>query len=145
MTDAIILVVFLAAAIERVVEAFVGLIEKDDKAKSGLRKGWNSVIEKVRLDSVGVKRLVAIAAGVGIAAALCYGLDFQLFNEFLDEDLSEGKAKLLTALLIGVGAAPAHEFIRYVEEKKKRAEKQATAEPVAAGPPAAPQPEPVVD
>jgi hypothetical protein len=139
MTDAIILVVFLSAAVERVVEALVGFAETSDEKKQ--KQMGAAALAALPDDArakpmipLGLKRMATIAAGFGIAAALCFGLDFQLINDFIESDLGEDKAKLLTAMLIGGGTAPAHEFIRYVEEKKKKAGNEAVALPAGASP-----------
>jgi hypothetical protein len=132
MTDAIVLAVFLSAAIERVVEAFMGLAESDAEKEQQRKPPAKLAAEPAVVPKygLGLKRFGAMAAGFALAAALCFGLDFQLINDFVETDLGEDEAKLFTAMLIGAGTAPAHEFIRFVEERKKAAEREVSGQPV---------------
>ena len=68
-------------------------------------------------------------ATLGVGFALAFALDLRLFIDLLPSaELGSDEDKILTALVIGGGSDPAHEFLRYIQEKKGKAseEKEAT-------------------
>ena len=74
--------------------------------------------------------IVGVALVFGFGIVIAFGLNLNLIDEiFKGTAISDIGGKWLTALLIGGGAAPAHEIIRYIENKKAKAkEEKAQAE-----------------
>lgn len=118
-TSTFVIIVFLAAAIERTIEAVITpLFDALEKGNYRLPK-WGPVPL--------VRRFVGVVLGLGAGFAIAFGLGLDLFNPLLDrQTLSLLHAKIFTGILLGGGSAPAHELIRYVEEKKDKAKTEAT-------------------
>lgn len=109
----LVLLPFLAAAIERTVEIVMGplgsFIDDWKKAKpEDQRVAW--------------KRFLGFAIALILAALLAFGLDLDFVRPLLGESgLTTDEAKCLTAIALAGGSAPAHELIRLAEEAKKKA------------------------
>jgi hypothetical protein len=72
-------------------------------------------------------RILGLLVTVIVAYVLVESFDLQLIsNVFPSLGLDSSESRALTALLIGSGAAPAHEMMRYIEEKKNKAEREAS-------------------
>jgi hypothetical protein len=95
-----ILLLFLAAAIERTVEV---LIAPFDQA------------------SVAFKRGVAIGLSLAIGAGLAFGLQLDLVGPLTGAaGLTAMQGRAATAIALAGGSAPIHELIRLLEEAKTR-------------------------
>jgi hypothetical protein len=115
-TATFVIIVFLSTAIERTIEAVINPpFDALAEGKYHLPR-W----EAGQL----VKRFVGVVLGLGAGFAIAFGLKLDLFNPLLGggTTLSALHAKIFTGILLGGGSAPAHEVIRYVEEKKGKAE-----------------------
>ena len=103
-SDTILLIGALAIFVERIVET--------------LMKFWPDQTGFVGA----IKQLVAIGAAAGLGFAVVLFLDLHLMKAVIpDAGLTSDQDLVMTALLIGGGSAPAHEVLRYIEEKKKKA------------------------
>jgi hypothetical protein len=98
---AMVLLLFLSAAVERAVEVALMPLEE---LKLSQRKR--------RLLGLGL----AVAAGFGLA----YAVPLDLVGPLLDGGLSGAEGRTITAIALGGGAAPVHELLRLLEELKKR-------------------------
>jgi hypothetical protein len=103
---AIVLLLFLATAVERTVEVALAPFE-----------GWGGpALRKV------VAAGLALAAGAGFA----FGLELDLVGPLLRTEAGEGltaaQGRAATAIALAGGSAPAHELIRLIEETKLRAQ-----------------------
>jgi hypothetical protein len=120
-TSTFVIIVFLATAIERAIEATINpLFDALSNGKYGLPQWQPGEL---------VKRFLALVLGLGGGFAIALGLKLDLINPLLTQSaLNSEQAKILTGILLGGGSAPAHEIIRYVEEKKQKAagEKEVT-------------------
>ena len=117
--DALVVLGALALFGERLVDKILALVWPD--------------VEAGALPSRVYKRargIVGITLVFGFGIVIAFGLNLNLIGEiFKGTATSDIGGKWLTALLIGGGAAPAHELIRYVENKKAKAkEEKAQAE-----------------
>lgn len=61
---------------------------------------------------------ITISVGSGIVTALVFSLDVR---DYLP-NATMNNGEILAGIIAGLGAAPAHELIRYIEEKKHKAE-----------------------
>ena len=112
--DALVVLGALALLIERVVDRFLILIWPDVDAgndPSGIYKRIRGLL--------GVS--LVLAGGIIFAFALDLNLMKQIFP---DLEITATTGKWLTACMIGGGAAPAHEFVRYIENKKAKAKEE---------------------
>ena len=100
---ATLLLLFFAAAIERAVELVIAVLPEDR--------------------GVALRRLVAVTLAIGFGGGLAFGLELDLVGPLLGDEggLSAAQGRAATALALAGGAAPAHELIRLIEEKKTRA------------------------
>jgi len=120
MSESVVLVIFLATAIERIVELITDTID--------LVVGWmNKEVLKADLFKT-AKRVVAYGLALGGGAIVAYGVDLDLIRPLLDlvpddtATFSNSEAKFLTMVLLAGGAAPAHELIKLVTNKKEESE-----------------------
>lgn len=117
-TSTFVIIVFLATAIERTIEAVMTpLFDALKDGKYGLPE-WKA--------GELVKRFAGVVLGLGAGFAVAFGLGLDLFTPLLqtlgpEQALHSAQAKIFTGILLGGGSAPAHELIRYVEEKKQKA------------------------
>jgi len=117
-TSTFVIIVFLATAIERTIEAVINpWFDALEKGKYGLPTWKPGPL---------VRRVVGVVLGLGAGFAIAFGLGLDLFNPLLGNAglkyaLNTVQAKTFTGILLGGGSAPAHELIRYVEEKKQKA------------------------
>ena len=119
MVDSLLIVGTLALVVERFVDRLLQTVWPDVEAGGDPSKTYT------RLRGIIGFGLVFVG-GIIIVFAANLGLMNQIFGGV---DLSPTADKWLTACLIGGGAAPAHEVIRYVENKKAKAkEEKASAE-----------------
>ena len=76
-----------------------------------------------------IKQAVALALTLGLGLLASFIFDFQLISQLLPGlSLSGTEDKFLTGLALAGGAAPAHELMRYVAEKKNKAKKEAASD-----------------
>ncbi len=103
---ALVLLLFLAVAVERAVEVLLAPLE----GRQGPR----------------LRRLTALALSLCLALALVFGLQLDLVAPLLGEEagLSASQGRTLTAIAVAGGSAPAHELIRLIEEAKTRAKQR---------------------
>jgi len=117
-SDSIVLIGGLAVFIERFIETAINIFMPDKKEDEPDWPEWKKHL----------KRLIIMAAMLGLGALLVFGLDLRLMKDILpNADIGNWQDKALSALVIGGGSAPAHELIRYIEEKKKKAEAEKVA------------------
>ena len=114
--NALLVLGALALFGERIVDRILSLVWPDVDAAgnpSGTYKRTRGVI--------------AIALVFGFGVLVTFALNLNLIGEIFETtEVTETGGKWLTALLIGGGAAPAHELIRYVENKKAKAKEEKT-------------------
>ncbi len=117
--NALLVLGALALFGERLVDRILALVWPDVEA--------GAVASKIYKRTRG---LVGIALVFGFGVLIAFGLNLNLMGEIFEGTaISDTGGKWLTALLIGGGAAPAHELISYVENKKAKAkEEKAQAE-----------------
>jgi hypothetical protein len=98
---ALVLLLFLSAAVERAVEVALSPFE-----------AW---------PAKGTRRAVAIALSLAVASGIAFGLRLDLAGPLLNQEaLTETQALAATAIALAGGSAPAHELIRLIEEAKTR-------------------------
>ncbi len=103
---AMVLLLFLSAAIERGVEVVISPFG----------------------DGVGLplKRLVAVVLSLALASALAFGLGLDLVGPLLGSgSVGAAEGRALTAIALAGGSAPVHELLRLIEEAKKQAKEGA--------------------
>jgi hypothetical protein len=103
---AIVLLVFLAVAIERAVEIVLAPFEGRH--------------------STAVRRFFAMVMASALAVAIAFGLGLDLVSPLLNSETGEAttvgdRGRALTAIALAGGSAPVHELIRLIEEAKARA------------------------
>jgi hypothetical protein len=97
---ALVLLLFLSAAVERAVEVALSPLE-----------GWSST----------GRRAVAIGASLLCGVALAFGLQLDLVGPLLEEGvLSPMQGRGVTAIALAGGSGPVHELVRLLEEMKQR-------------------------
>jgi hypothetical protein len=112
MPDILILVGLLAIVVERGIEPFMNFV----KASWGKpEEGQNPKQIAYRVTAF----LVAIILGLLITRL--FGID--LVKEMLPTSRVEN-GWILTGIIIGLGSAPAHEVINYIEQKKNKAKEE---------------------
>ena len=112
MTDTLLLVGTLAIVVERAIEPINNLLKNTlFKGKDPSHLLWRRVIAM----------LLGTAAGVVIAEPM----NLDLVTSLAGASIHGGQ--FLTGLIIGLGTGPAHEVIKYVEEKKNKAKEEARA------------------
>ncbi len=109
MSEGLILLGALALGLERWTELWMNAI-----------KTWGGRAEEGdNLKRFGYRVVaIAISVGSGIVTAVVFGLDVR---DYLPGATIEN-GEILAGIIAGLGAAPAHEVIRYIEEKKHKAE-----------------------
>lgn len=112
MSEGIFVLGAMAVFVERLVEAFVA---------NWWVVGDSEVSKKLR---VAITVTATLVAGIVIAQILDLQLMLDIFPTL---DLEPWQNRVATGIVIGGGAAPAHELIRYVEEKKQKAAKEKAA------------------
>ena len=109
MSDALILMGALALGVERWTELWMNAI----KALFGEPPQGQNLNQFVY-------RLVAMAIGIVSGLVVVNVANFDVFKAVLPEaGIQNGL--LLSGVFIGLGASPAHEIVKYVEEKKNKA------------------------
>ncbi len=123
--DTLVLLAALASAAERATEIALNALWPDPKRMPGLR----------RLAATAMCALAGLVMAAGLQIDLAAGLPGY-------DALAHWQRLALTALLIGGGAAPVHELVRYVEERKRALQAQAAgggqARPAGTAPPDGP-------
>ncbi|MPZ48347.1 MAG: hypothetical protein GEU75_03385 [Dehalococcoidia bacterium] len=98
---AIVLLLFLSAAVERGVEVVLSALD-----------GWQAPAQR---------RLLAVGLSAALSAAIAFGLELDLIGPLLSEEaLTLTQARAATAIALAGGSGPAHELIRLIEEAKAR-------------------------
>ena len=117
--DALLVLGALALFSERLVDRILALLWPDVEAGAKPSKFYQRF-----------RGIIGIALVFGFGILVAFGLKLNLIGQiFKDIAISDTGGKWLTAFLIGGGAAPAHELVRYVENKKAKAkEEKAQAE-----------------
>ena len=117
--DALLVLGALALFSERLVDRILALLWPDVEAGAEPTKFYQRF-----------RGIIGIALVFGFGILVAFGLKLNLIGQiFKDIAISDTGGKWLTAFLIGGGAAPAHELVRYVENKKAKAkEEKAQAE-----------------
>ena len=99
VATAMVLLLFLAAAVERGVEVALAPLE-----------AWQSLP---------ARRSLAVALSLALGAGIAFGLRLDLIGPLLESGaLTATQGKAATALALAGGSAPAHELIRLIEEAK---------------------------
>lgn len=115
VSDSIVVIGALAIFVERFLESVINAVLPDPKEGE-----HPSGIKKIFLT---YKRLLAVMLTASAGLIIAFALDLHLMAHIIPESgLSTTQDKMITGLLIGGGSAPAHEVLRYIEEKKKKAE-----------------------
>ena len=110
LSSALIVLVALSFAVERVVEAVGALVWPDVPSES-----QGEAYRRVR-------RPVAMLLGILLGLILAFVFKLRLATDvFQAEGVSEATAMLLTGVVIGGAVGPVHEFIRWLELKKEQA------------------------
>ena len=112
--DALVVLGALALLIERLVDRLFALIWPDVEAGSNP----SPIYKRIR-GLLGVS--LVFVGGIIFAFAFDLNLMKQIFP---DLNITSTSGKWLTACLIGGGAAPAHEVVRYIENKKAKAKEE---------------------
>ncbi len=117
--DALLVLGALAMFGERLVDRVLVLVWPDVEAGAAVSKIYKQT-----------RGIIALALLFGFGTLIAFGLNLNLISEIFERTAVSGTGgKWITAILIGGGAAPAHELIRYVENKKAKAkEEKAQAE-----------------
>jgi hypothetical protein len=98
----LVLLPFLAAAIERIVEII------------------SPALASIGLNTTELKRIGGLVIAAALAALITYVLDFDLVSPLLKEgSVTADQGKALTLIALAGGSAPVHELIRLIEEAKK--------------------------
>ena len=104
---AVVLLLFLSAAIERVIEVALSPLE-----------GWPR-------DG---RRAVAVGASMLCGLTIAFGLQLDLVSPLLGDDvLTSTQGRGVTAIALAGGSGPVHELVRLVEELKQRSQVEAAA------------------
>lgn len=119
LENALLVLGALALFGERLVDRILMLVWPDVEAGSAV----SGVYKRTR-------GIVGVALVLAFGILVAFVLNLNLISEiFKNTTISDMEGKWLTALLIGGGAAPAHELVRYIENKKGKAkEEKAQAE-----------------
>ena len=118
LDNALLVIGALALFGERLVDRFLVLVWPDVEAGSEASKVYKRI-----------RGIVGIALVFGFGIIVAFGLNLNMIGEiFKDIAISDAGGKWLTALVIGGGAAPAHELVRYVENKKAKAKEEKAQE-----------------
>ena len=117
--NALLVLGALALFGERLVDRILALVWPDVEAGVAASKIYKRI-----------RGLVGFTLVFGFGVLVAFGLNLNLMSEIFEGTaVSDTGGKWLTAFLIGGGAAPAHELVRYVENKKAKAkEEKAQAE-----------------
>lgn len=119
LSDALLVLGALALFGERLVDRILALVWPDVDAGTEPTEFYKRF-----------RGIIGIALVFGFGILVAFGFNLNLIGQiFKGIAMSDTGGKWLTALLIGGGAAPAHELVRYVENKKAKAkEEKAQAE-----------------
>ncbi len=113
VSDSILIIGALAIFVERIVERAINILMPDRQAGQPDWPEWKKRFKLVLTTS-------AVAA---LGLAISFSLDLRLMSQVLPNAQLDGtQDKIITGFLIGGGSAPAHEVLRYIENKKKKAE-----------------------
>ena len=112
MTDVAILLGALAIGVERWTEVWMNL----------LRSVWASPPDGQNYRQT-LQRAAAILVGIVTGVAITSLTDLDFFNTvFPEAQIKNGV--LLSGVVIGLGAAPTHEIVNYIEQKKNKAKEE---------------------
>jgi hypothetical protein len=113
MPDILILVGLLAIVVERGIEPVMNFV-KGHCVKPP---------EKGQDLTQTIYRLIAFTLAVGAGLLITFFCRIDLINEmFPDSEIGNGW--ILTGFIIGLGSAPAHEAVNYIEQKKNKAKEE---------------------
>ena len=114
--NALLVVGALALFGERIVDRVLTLVWPDVEAGATPSKVYKST-----------RGIVGIVSVFGFGILVAFALNLNLIGEIFEGiAISDTGGKWLTALLIGGGSAPAHEVVRYIENKKAKAKEEKT-------------------
>ncbi|TET42314.1 MAG: hypothetical protein E3J66_03790 [Dehalococcoidia bacterium] len=112
--NALLVVGALALFGERIVDRILMLVWPDVEAGATPSRVYKRT-----------RGIVGIVLVFGFGILVAFALNLNLIGEMFEGiAISDTGGKWLTALLIGGGAAPAHEVIRYIENKKAKAKEE---------------------
>lgn len=115
-SDSILIIGALAIFVERSMETFINAVMPDRKSEEPDWPEWRKHL----------KRVIMVVAVAGLGLAISFGLELRLMSQILpNAGLDPTQDKIITGFLIGGGSAPAHEILRYIEGKKKKAAEEA--------------------
>lgn len=139
ISDTLIIVGALAIFVERITELLINSLpwfqdwdpekeEWDAQQKADLAGGQPKPRKEEEVWSRPKKMLkqwLVMGTAIGAAFLIVFLLDLRLVSDiFQSAELSDTQDGVITAFLIGGGSAPAHEIIKYIGNKKKKAEKE---------------------
>ena len=119
LDNALLVTGALALFGERVVDRILALLWPDVEAGANPSKIYTRT-----------RGIVALLLVFGFGSLVAFAFNLNLIGAiFENTEISDTGGKWLTAFLIGGGSAPAHEVVRYIENKKAKAkEEKAQAE-----------------
>ena len=110
--DTFIVIGTLALVVERIVEVWGNILATTILSNKDTDK-WQGLAQ----------RILTFAAGIGIGIFVAVTANVDMFMSLVGSDVDHGE--LLTGITIGLGTAPVHEVIKYVEAKKTKAKREA--------------------
>jgi hypothetical protein len=125
LSDALLIIGALSLFVERLVDRGLTLVWPDNPDKKAAAGG----------PYTRVRPMLALVVGLILGLGIACGLNLNLVSvNFAGIRIEPWQGIILTGLMIGGGQGPTHEVIRWIEEKKRKAEKDAGADGAAAPP-----------
>jgi hypothetical protein len=118
LSDALLIIGALSLFVERLVDRGLTMVWPDDPDKKASPGGPYARVRPM------LALVAGLALGLGIATWLSLDVASVIFAGIRIEPW---QGIILTGLMIGGGQGPTHEVIRWIEEKKRKAEKDAGA------------------
>lgn len=116
MNESLLLLGAIAVGVERSTEVFMNIV------KSVVGEPKETAAEKGEKDTSGqnphqvLLRVVAFGIAAGLGILVMFVGDLSLLSDAIGAEVDN--EKWIAGALVGFGAAPTHEVIKYVEEKK---------------------------
>ena len=113
MPDILILVGLLAIVVERAIEPVMNIVKA--RCVKPQKEGQNLTQAAYR----GIAFTLAVGVGLFITGFFRIDLIKEMFPT-----LGIGNGWILTGFIIGLGSAPTHEVVNYIEQKKNKAKEE---------------------